>query len=213
MRLAINVLSGDLELASTMCRAEGIGAEVTALAFPETLDSHDFDLRVAEHGAALEGVRPLSSHGPFLDLYVTSRDPRILTVCRDRHEKALKASIDLSATIYVAHLGLVPLIRNRGYLADFASRPLSSGFLSPKQHGSMGQRSSWKISGNPLPTSRDRSFKKLAILDCRRRLTMDTPSCSRTCPPGSGSTSSVSVLRTATCTTMTASTTTPRGWR
>ena len=122
MRLAINVLSGDLELASAMCRAEGIGAEITALAFPETLDSPDFDLRVADHGATLEGVEPLSSNGPFLDLYVTSRDPRILTVCRDRHEKALKASIDLSATIYVAHLGLVPLIRNRGYLADFASR-------------------------------------------------------------------------------------------
>ena len=90
MRLAINVLSGDLQRACAMCRGEGIGAEVTALAFPETLDSTDFDLRVAEHSAALEGIRPVSSHGPFLDLYVTSRDPRIVAVCRDRHEKALR---------------------------------------------------------------------------------------------------------------------------
>ncbi|HSK18600.1 MAG TPA: sugar phosphate isomerase/epimerase family protein [Longimicrobiales bacterium] len=125
---AINILSDELQDAADFCRAEEIGGEVTALAYPDTLDSDDLPRVVSRHRDALNGVE-LASHGPFLDLYVTSRDPRIVEVCRRRHESALRASIELGARIYVAHLNSVPLIRNKSYVEDFAAR--AAAFWEP----------------------------------------------------------------------------------
>lgn len=122
MRLAINLLGEELESAAAVCRREGVGAEVTAFALPAVLDAEGFADTVERHRAALEGIAPLTCHGPFLDLYVTSPDPRIVQVCRERHERALRAATALSATVYVAHLNSLPLIRNREYRERFAER-------------------------------------------------------------------------------------------
>lgn len=120
--IAINVLPEELEAAADFCRTMGVGAEVTFLASPETLDSSSLSDEVERHRAVLEGVTPLSSHGPFLDLYVTSGDPRIVDVCRTRHETAVRASLALSVQVYVAHLNSVPLINNRSYVDTFIDR-------------------------------------------------------------------------------------------
>ncbi len=60
--------------------------------------------------------------GADCDQYPDGRARRRDFFCRTRHEQALRASLELSATVYVAHLNSLPLIRNKGYLADFAER-------------------------------------------------------------------------------------------
>lgn len=128
LSIAINILSDELHAAADFCRTEGIGGEVTCLAYPDTLDSEDLPGIVSRHRDALAGVA-LASHGPFLDLHVTSRDPKIVEVCRLRHEKALRASVALSARVYVAHLNSIPLIRNKSYVEEFVAR--SAAFWEP----------------------------------------------------------------------------------
>lgn len=131
VKIAINILSEELHDAAEFCRSQEIGGEVTALAYPETLDSEEDEFAdiISRHREMLDGVAPLSSHGPFLDLYVTSRDSKIVAICRLRHERALRASIALSARIYVAHLNSVPLIRNETYVSDFVAR--AADFWAP----------------------------------------------------------------------------------
>lgn len=118
--LAVNALEEELEEAAAFCRDEGVGLEVTAFAYPESLDE-GFRTRLERHVTALEGISPILLHGPFLDLYPASADPRIVEVARERHERALEAAATLGAVLYVAHLNSVPLIRNREYRERFVT--------------------------------------------------------------------------------------------
>jgi sugar phosphate isomerase/epimerase len=118
VRLAINALEDELAPAAAACLREGVGIEVTAFAFPDRLDD-GLGERIQAHREAIEGVDDVSSHGPFMDLYVTSVDPAVVDVCRRRHEQALEASLAVGATIYVAHMNSIPLIRNARYRDRF----------------------------------------------------------------------------------------------
>lgn len=118
MRVGISVGDEELESAAEFCRDEGIGLEVTAFAYPRTLDEA-FEPTLERHAAVLEGVPFLTFHGPFLDLYCTSPDPRVVDLCRTRHGRALEAAGSLGAELYVAHLNSNPLIRNRRYRERF----------------------------------------------------------------------------------------------
>jgi sugar phosphate isomerase/epimerase len=118
--LLINALEEELDDAAAFCHAEGLGLEVTAFAFAAGLDD-GFDPRVRRHADTLAELRPLSFHGPFIDLYPTSPDPRVAAVARDRHERALEAAAAIGVSLYVAHLNSLPLIRNRAYRDRFAT--------------------------------------------------------------------------------------------
>ena len=120
-KLALNVLDNELNQAAAFARSKGLGLEVATFAFPENLEQHDADL-MARHIRALEGITPVASHGPFLDLAATSRDPAIVAICEQRHRRSLEATFQLKATIYVAHTNFNPLIRQEGYRRDFTRR-------------------------------------------------------------------------------------------
>lgn len=115
----INALDTELPAAAGFCRANGLGVEITAFAWPAALEE-GFDDLVRRHEEILAGIAPRTLHGPFLDLYQTSPDPAIVAVCRARHLQAMEAAQRLGATTYVAHLNSIPLIRNRGYRTRFA---------------------------------------------------------------------------------------------
>ena len=116
--LAVNALEEELDSVASFCRTEGIGMEVTAFAFPTALDD-GYDNRVRVHAQSVDGIEPVAFHGPFLDLYATSMDPAIVAVCRDRHQQAIEAAAEIGASIYVAHLNFLPLIKNRRYRDRF----------------------------------------------------------------------------------------------
>ncbi len=110
--LAVNALEDELDEVAELCRREHLGIEVTGFAFDKLLDS-DLEARIARHVRAVRGIEPVASQGPFLDLYVTSRDPEIVAVCRRRHEQAIAASRAVGASVYVAYLNSIPVIRNQ----------------------------------------------------------------------------------------------------
>lgn len=117
-KIAINALENELADAAAFCRERGLGLEVTAFAFPDGLD-RDFERRIETHQNYVEGIAPLTFHGPFLDLYPASVDAAVVEVARDRHERALEAAHALGARVYVAHVGSIPLIRNPRYRDHF----------------------------------------------------------------------------------------------
>ncbi len=119
--LALNVLDSELNQAAAFARSEGVGLEVTAFAFPWQLAEYDADI-MARHIRALEGIAPIASHGPFLDLAATSRDPAITAICEQRHRQSLEAAFQLKATTYVAHTNFNPVIRQEDYRRDFVRR-------------------------------------------------------------------------------------------
>lgn len=128
MRVGISVTEDELEEAAAFCRSEALGLEVTAFADPKNLDE-DFDRCLQRHAEAVDGIPFLSLHGPFLDLYCTSPDPKVVELCRRRQRRGLEAARILGADLYVAHLNSIPLIRNERYRDGFASA--AAGFWRP----------------------------------------------------------------------------------
>jgi len=116
--LAINAIEGELDATVAYCLAEEIGIEVTAFAFPKNLDN-DYDDRKKRHREAVSGLRVVSLHGPFLDLYPASPDARVVETARHRHKQGLNAASAVGASIYVAHTGYVSLIRKASYRERF----------------------------------------------------------------------------------------------
>jgi sugar phosphate isomerase/epimerase len=123
-RLAINTLGEELEESAAYCRAEGIGIEITDFAFPQNLDD-DLVAQIDRHVNALTGIEPLISHGPFFDLVVTSIDPSIVGISRQRHEAALRAAKEIGVSYYVAHTNFTPLIRDPSYRGKWNTRMLN----------------------------------------------------------------------------------------
>jgi sugar phosphate isomerase/epimerase len=122
-RLAINTVGDELEASAAFCRSERIGIEVTDFAFPRILDE-DLAARITRHKKAVTGITPLISHGPFFDLVAASPDSAIVSVAKQRHNKALEASIKIGASIYVAHAGFMPLFRYPSYRKEWNKRML-----------------------------------------------------------------------------------------
>lgn len=117
--IVLNLLEEELDAGTDFCRREGLGAEITSFAHPAGLDEN-LDARLQRHVQAVEGLERITFHGPFLDLYVTSPDPGIVEVCERRHRAALDAAGKIGASLYVAHLNSLPLIRNASYRDRFA---------------------------------------------------------------------------------------------
>lgn len=128
LKLGINAVEEELASVAETCRREGIGIEVTAFAFPKDLDK-GLKARTKLHAGAVQGIQPVSSHGPFVDLYASSSDPEIVRVCRERHTQALQATRAIGASIYIAHLNSLPMIRNPRYLDRFV--PAVAEFWTP----------------------------------------------------------------------------------
>lgn len=115
--LAINTV-GDhkqLEVSVNYCKSQGLGLETTDFAFPENLDGNLKDI-IDHHRKVLDGVTPLLSHGPFLDLVAASPDPAIVAVANQRHEAALTASAAVGASYYVTHTNFTPMITHLSQL-------------------------------------------------------------------------------------------------
>ena len=119
--IAINALGKELKQACAYCLQQNIGLEITDFAFLNILDS-SLDQSIDCIKTHSKGIVPIISHGPFMDLATSSRDPKIIQVCKERHQTALQASCQSGATVYIAHTNYNPLIFNASYRKGFAER-------------------------------------------------------------------------------------------
>ncbi len=121
MQLAINTFGEELQSSAEFCRKEGIGIEISDFVYPWNLDSDPKNF-IAKHIESIEGIKPLTCHGPYFELNVVSFDEAIKKVCRQRHQHALDAARRLGVDTYVTHTNFNPLIRQPSYRAKFADR-------------------------------------------------------------------------------------------
>jgi sugar phosphate isomerase/epimerase len=120
-RFAISALDDELEKSGLFCKSEGVGIEVTDFAFPANL-GEGLSANIDRHLKIVEGIAPLSLHGPFIDMIAASLDPEIVAITRERHNAALEAAVEIGASIYVVHTNYNPLIRDAAYRKNWTKR-------------------------------------------------------------------------------------------
>jgi endonuclease IV len=130
MQLAINTVGEELRSSSEYCKNEGIGIELTDLAYPWNLDG-DPKYFIEKHIKSIEGITPRVCHGPYFELNVVSFDKAIINVCRQRHRQALDIAKRIGVGIYVTHTNFNPLICQPSYRPSLPIDFLISGFLLP----------------------------------------------------------------------------------
>ncbi len=106
MRCLLLCDDGNPSGVAALAAARGLGVEAQSFYQPELLDSPEATL--AEHRRLLEGIAPLSMHGPFADLCPGGMDPLVRQVARRRIAQALPIAAELGAAHLVLHHGYVP---------------------------------------------------------------------------------------------------------
>jgi sugar phosphate isomerase/epimerase len=99
----------------TYARQGGCNLEIACFADPNVLDG--------DWHAVLEDCRrklrhfegTISLHGPFLGLYISSRDSRIRAVARDRILQGMEIAKGLGGKFAVFHGNFIPLIGQKSY--------------------------------------------------------------------------------------------------
>ncbi len=119
--LSINALGKELEQAREYCLQNQLGMEITDFAFLSILDGA-LEKTILQNKTMTQGIKPLTSHGPFMDLTTSSLDQKIIQVCKERHQTALHASWKSGASVYIAHTNYNPLIFNASYRKGFSQR-------------------------------------------------------------------------------------------
>jgi sugar phosphate isomerase/epimerase len=100
----------------------GHNLEIACFADPDVLDGNWQEV-LEDHRRKLrhfEGT--ISLHGPFLGLYIHSRDGKIRSVARDRILQSLEIGKTLGAKHTVFHGNFIPLIRQESYRRNWVAQ-------------------------------------------------------------------------------------------
>ncbi|MDL1901246.1 sugar phosphate isomerase/epimerase [Anaerolineae bacterium CFX9] len=109
----------------SLAQERGLGIEVMTFAFPDTLDG-DWQAQLARYRELLEPIRaagrPLTMHGPFMDLASGSPDRLINAACEARYRHAIQIAQALGAGIVILHANFIPNILTEDYRLGWHKR-------------------------------------------------------------------------------------------
>lgn len=112
----------DLPALRDFAEAHGLGLELQEFAQPEILDG-EWQALLARYRQTLSGFAgPISLHGPFVDLFSGSVDPRIAAVAMDRYRQLLEIAVELGAWLVNFHLNYNPLVDAPSYRLRWLER-------------------------------------------------------------------------------------------
>lgn len=112
----------DLPALREFAEAHSLGLELQEFAQPEVLDGGWRDL-LQQYRRALAGFSgPISLHGPFVDLFSGSVDPRIAAVAMERYRQSLEIAAELGAWLVNFHLNYNPLVDAPSYRPQWLER-------------------------------------------------------------------------------------------
>ncbi len=112
----------DLPALRDFAEAHGLGLELQEFALPEVLDG-DWRALLQRYRRALVGFAgPISLHGPFVDLFSGSVDPRIAAVAMERYRQSLEIAAELGAWLVNFHLNYNPLVDEPSYRPRWLER-------------------------------------------------------------------------------------------
>lgn len=106
----------------TLAIEKGVGLELQAFAYPDTLDS-DWEGLVNIYQQALKGLAgEVTMHGPFIDMASGTTDPLIRNVVRRRVSHALEIASILEVRTVVFHANYIASMRNEVYRLEWTER-------------------------------------------------------------------------------------------
>ncbi|WP_352427849.1 sugar phosphate isomerase/epimerase family protein [Thermoflexus sp.] len=112
----------DLPALRDFAEVHGLGLELQEFASPETLEG-DWRALIRRYRQALAGFAgPISLHGPFVDLFSGSIDPRIAAVAMERYRQAMEIAVELGAWLVNFHLNYNPLVDEPSYRPRWLER-------------------------------------------------------------------------------------------
>lgn len=112
----------DLPALRDFAEAHSLGLELQEFAQPEILDG-EWQALLHRYRRALAGFAgPVSLHGPFVDLFSGSVDPRIAAVAMERYRQSLEIAVELGAWLVNFHLNYNPLVDEPSYRPRWLER-------------------------------------------------------------------------------------------
>jgi sugar phosphate isomerase/epimerase len=100
----------------------GLGIEVMAFAFPDTLDG-DWRTLATRYMRPLQSVKGrLTMHGPFMDMAPGSPDKRVNQVCAERYQAAIRIGAELGIELIVFHANFIANIHTQEYRQGWQRR-------------------------------------------------------------------------------------------
>lgn len=108
-----------------MAQERGLGIEVMAFAFPDTLDGDWRDLIERYRPRLRQVPGHLSMHGPFMDMAPGSPDSRINQVCAQRYQHAIEIAAALEIEKLVFHANFIAAIHTYEYRSGWHQRNLA----------------------------------------------------------------------------------------
>lgn len=83
-----------------------LGVEILGFIYPYTIENYREKIDITNH--KLINIKQCSLHGPFLDLFPSSKDPEIIDVIRKRFMQAYNTAKSINAKHLIFHAGYIP---------------------------------------------------------------------------------------------------------
>ncbi len=121
-RVLLSASPKNVETCVDLAVRYGLGIEVMAFAYADTLDGNWRDV-LAQYQRLLEPVPGLiTMHGPFMDMAAGSPDAQINAVCKGRFRHAIRIAAELGAEIVVLHANFIAAIHTADYRKGWQQR-------------------------------------------------------------------------------------------
>ncbi|WP_376790375.1 TIM barrel protein [Thermoflexus sp.] len=141
----------DLPALRDFAEMHSLGLELQEFAQPEILDGEWRGLLHRYRQALAEFSGPISLHGPFVDLFSGSVDPRIAAVAMDRYRQSLEIAAELGAWLVNFHLNYNPLVDESSYRPRWLERQVGFWATLALEAQAMGIRIALENMWEPDP--------------------------------------------------------------
>ncbi|WP_291576323.1 sugar phosphate isomerase/epimerase family protein [Clostridium sp. UBA4548] len=102
----VSTLKDESEKILKLAKEMGLGFEVQSFIQPYSIG--DYNRKLETIRCKLEHIQQVSLHGPFVDLFTGSRDPKIVEVVKSRFWDAYYTARSIKAKHLIFHAGYVP---------------------------------------------------------------------------------------------------------
>lgn len=102
----VSTLRDESEKIFKLVKELGLGFEVQGFIQPYNI--RDYERKLHDINNKLQGIQQVALHGPFVDLFTGSRDPKIVEVVKNRFLDAYYTARSIKAKHLIFHAGYIP---------------------------------------------------------------------------------------------------------
>lgn len=102
----VSTIKDESEKIFKLAKERDLGFEVQGFIQPYSIS--DYNRKLDDINQKLKGIQQVSLHGPFVDLFTGSRDPKIVEVVKSRFLDAYYTAKSIKAKHLIFHAGYIP---------------------------------------------------------------------------------------------------------